>query len=282
MQGIYCLRICHFGSHANDGTDTEEDNCSPPTPCRYCQEPAQKAPVSKPKLVDLGLPSGTQWADRNLGAASETAVGSFYAFGETQAKQTFTQDNYSGDPNATNVAGTDRDAATKKYGTGWSIPTKEQFEELFDNCEQSTATINGTFVIKPTGPNGNFIYIPASMNGNWVKFGTAAQTKQLNDVFKNVLDNNDIIRQFRAAASQGTGGVVKCGLVMYRTADNVMAWYLAFYAKDNKTAQDKSIITPRYEDGENFSIAGLPVRPVFKASGSTGSDDNGGTLELPE
>ena len=119
-------------------------------PVATAKRPAQKAPVSKPKLVDLGLPSGTQWADRNLGAASETAVGSFYAFGETQAKQTFTQDNYSGDPNATNVAGTDRDAATKKYGTGWSIPTKEQFEELFDNCEQSTATINGTFVIKLT------------------------------------------------------------------------------------------------------------------------------------
>lgn len=120
------------------------------------------------------------------------------------------------------------------------------------------------------------------MNGNWLKLGTAAQTKQFNDMFKNVLDNYDVIKQFRAAARQGTGGVVKYGLVMYRTADNRMAWYFAFYAKDNKTAQDKNIITPRYEDGENFSIAGLPVRPVFKASGSTGSDDNGGALELPE
>lgn len=251
-------------------------------PVATAKKPAQSTSVSKPKLVDLGLPSGTKWADRNLGAASMTAIGNYYAFCETEPKQTFMPDNYTGDQNTTNVAGTDRDAATKKYGTGWSIPTKQQFEELFENCEQATATINGTFVIKLTGPNGNCIYLPAPMNGNWVKMGNAAITKQLNDAFKNVMENFDYLKQFRAAASRGTGGVVKYGLAMYRTANNVMAWYFAFYGKDNKTAQGKSVITPKYEDGKNFSIAGLPIRPVFKASESTDSSDNGGTLELPE
>ena len=36
--------------------------------------------------VDLGLPSGTLWADRNVGAASPEDYGDYFAWGETTTK----------------------------------------------------------------------------------------------------------------------------------------------------------------------------------------------------
>ena len=36
--------------------------------------------------VDLGLPSGTLWADRNVGAASPEDCGDYFAWGETTSK----------------------------------------------------------------------------------------------------------------------------------------------------------------------------------------------------
>ena len=42
-------------------------------PTTASKRPAQQT-ASKPILVDLGLPSGTKWADRNIGATSVTSV----------------------------------------------------------------------------------------------------------------------------------------------------------------------------------------------------------------
>ena len=36
------------------------------------------------QLVDLGLPSGTLWADRNVGADAPEAAGDYFRFGETE------------------------------------------------------------------------------------------------------------------------------------------------------------------------------------------------------
>ena len=38
----------------------------------------------KYKLIDLGLPSGTLWMDRNIGASSPEDAGLYFAWGETQ------------------------------------------------------------------------------------------------------------------------------------------------------------------------------------------------------
>lgn len=51
----------------------------------------QPAVATKPKLVDLGLPSGNLWADRNIGATSVTNFGGYYAFGELETKSTYTE-----------------------------------------------------------------------------------------------------------------------------------------------------------------------------------------------
>lgn len=59
-------------------------------PTTASKRPAQQT-ASKPILVDLGLPSGTKWADRNIGATSVTSVGGYYSYGETATKQILRQ-----------------------------------------------------------------------------------------------------------------------------------------------------------------------------------------------
>ena len=55
-------------------------------PSTAYKRPAQQT-ASKPILVDLGLPSGTKWADRNIGATSVTSVGGYYSLQQERSQQ---------------------------------------------------------------------------------------------------------------------------------------------------------------------------------------------------
>ena len=46
------------------------------------------------EYVDLGLPSGTLWATRNLGANSPEESGDYFAWGETEPKEEYYMSNY--------------------------------------------------------------------------------------------------------------------------------------------------------------------------------------------
>lgn len=125
------------------------------------------------EYVDLGLPTGTQWASTNVGANSEHDYGNYYAWGETATKQTYTTKNYKyasglaneGNWTSTNItkyttanstlANSD-DAAYTNMGTGWVIPSVFQAQELIREC---TWTQEGSMV-RVTGPNGNSILLP--------------------------------------------------------------------------------------------------------------------------
>jgi len=74
----------------------------------------------KPSVVDLGLPSGTKWAQYDIGAWSVGTAG--WRFYILKATPGTSSDTPSGD------------AAEYFYGEGWSRPTKEQIQELIDNC----------------------------------------------------------------------------------------------------------------------------------------------------
>lgn len=50
--------------------------------------------MAKIKLIDLGLPSGTKWADRNVGAENAESEGIYVAWGGTQGKTSYFVDNY--------------------------------------------------------------------------------------------------------------------------------------------------------------------------------------------
>lgn len=120
--------------------------------------------------VDLGLPSGTLWAKYNIGATKETEYGDLFAWGATEPYRmngTTPLDNT--DNYAKSYANTiqhdiypNEDVATVKWGKGWCMPTKAQFDELLANTTNEWTTQNGINGRKFTASNGNSIFFPAA------------------------------------------------------------------------------------------------------------------------
>ena len=114
--------------------------------------------------VDLGLPSGLKWATCNVGATVPEGHGDPVAWGETASKYSYYWDNYAhcnnaydaltkycnmsyyGDngyvDNLTTLESVD-DAATARWGAGWRMPTRNDMDELFDNCTRTAVTQGG-------------------------------------------------------------------------------------------------------------------------------------------
>ncbi|MBQ3752201.1 MAG: hypothetical protein II864_01480 [Prevotella sp.] len=124
--------------------------------------------------VDLGLPSGTLWANMNVGASWPEDDGNYYAWGETATKISYTSDNYllSGE-NLGNIAGSyDFDAAYRNMGSGWKMPTYDQLVELRDHCLWTRTNIDNANGYLVKGPNGNSIFLPYAgfMTGSSVNY----------------------------------------------------------------------------------------------------------------
>lgn len=117
------------------------------------------------EAIDLGLPSGTLWASWNVGATSASGFGGYYAWGETEEKDTYSDATYkynSGLDIGNDISGTEYDIAHVMWGDGWRMPTDVEFQELIDKCTWVWTTFNGNthgFLI--TGVNGNRIFLPA-------------------------------------------------------------------------------------------------------------------------
>ena len=138
------------------------------------------------ECVDLGLPSGTLWATCNIGAYNPEEYGDYFAWGETKQKESYSWDTYkycygTGETltkycsdmlygndgfvdNLTELLPED-DAATVNWGEEWTMPSKEQIEELL-NSSYTTAevtTLNGVEGYKITSnTNGESIFLPAA------------------------------------------------------------------------------------------------------------------------
>lgn len=127
--------------------------------------------------VDLGL--SVKWANMNVGATAPEEAGDYFAWGETQPKETYSWDNYkwgtdafelnkyNDDPvcgkvdNLTTLLPAD-DAATAVMGSKWRMPTADEMTELLGDCEWTYYTRNGVKGYKITGPNDNVIFLPAA------------------------------------------------------------------------------------------------------------------------
>lgn len=106
------------------------------------------------KFVDLGLPSGTLWADRNLGATAVGEYGNYFAWAETTTKTTYSWDTYlvssancgtANDPFMENnaISKTNYDAAKAVWGGECRMPTSWEFQELINECNWTLTTVNG-------------------------------------------------------------------------------------------------------------------------------------------
>ena len=130
--------------------------------------------------VDLGLPSGTLWADRNVGADSPEDYGDYFAWGETSTKSIYDRSTYKwcrgssgtmtkyctissyGTVDNKTVLDLEDDAAYVNMGTEWRMPTTDELQELDFKCTWTWTTQNGTKGYRVTGPNGKSIFLPAA------------------------------------------------------------------------------------------------------------------------
>ena len=133
--------------------------------------------TDKVGYVDLGLPSGNLWAECNLGASSPEAYGDYYAWGEVEPKQVYTNSNhkwykegapslgftkYNNEDGKLSLENED-DAVIQKLGNGWRTPTLADFREL-TNQKYTTikkTTLNGVAGYQITSKkNKKSIFIP--------------------------------------------------------------------------------------------------------------------------
>ena len=132
--------------------------------------------------VDLGLPSGLMWRKYNVGANSEYEKGNYYAWGETVTKQKYDITTYKwgeligettyytkyNETDKLTLLQPEDDAATANLGENYRTPTKEDWQELVEECTWWVATkkneYNHTVIDywKVVGPNGNFIILPST------------------------------------------------------------------------------------------------------------------------
>ena len=124
-------------------------------------------PKPEYNFIDLGLPSGNLWCDRNLGASSPEDAGLYFQWGDTQGysadqigteqgQKSFIWGDYKFSVNGSDVnfskynngdgksvLDLEDDAANIVLGQEYRIPTKEQWEELLNNTDIYLVESNG-------------------------------------------------------------------------------------------------------------------------------------------
>ena len=148
----------------------------------------EKVAINGHEFVDLGLPNGTLWASRNVGAKTPTEIGDYFAWGETSPKPFYGLNTYKwctvdstgaldsllkyNSTDSTIVLDSEDDAATANLGEGWRMPTMSEAEELVNGCDWNwTYDFQDTKVAGMVGTsktNGKVIFLPMShsMNGD--------------------------------------------------------------------------------------------------------------------
>ncbi len=144
------------------------------------------------EFVDLGLTSGTLWATTNVGADNPQDIGLFFAWGDTEGHGSdpaddymFSWENYKwgevsgydtfftkycSDSSRGKDGFTDGkfeldpedDAAYVNWGNEWRMPSKQQLDELLNECTWTLATIGDMTGYEVKGPNGNSIFLPTT------------------------------------------------------------------------------------------------------------------------
>lgn len=143
-----------------------------------------------PEIVDLGLPSGTLWADRNVGGVEPSSLGGHFAWGETEEKKYYSWETYKWKVGDYETAGTEfipteelytdnnfwgqdmpvtiygfgaeNDAAAKEFGADWRTPNQKQIVELLSFCTSELTFRNGVEGYTMTSPNGNDLFLPVA------------------------------------------------------------------------------------------------------------------------
>ena len=143
------------------------------------------------EFVDMGLPSGTLWASKNLGAEKITDYGAYFSWGNVQGQKptgtTFAQTWGSGNDTEPYVSSegaaltgeipVQQDAANFYLGGNCRMPSNTQYAELFNSSYTKYIDAEGNDVtgtdklITLHGVKG--IYLKSKINGNTLFFPCA-------------------------------------------------------------------------------------------------------------
>lgn len=138
------------------------------------------------------MPSNILWADRNIGATSETDYGIYFQWGETTEyvgddakKHSYwltspinggnndynanAINTWLGEHTTSNILKSDVDAAYVNIGTEWKTPSYNDFNELIINTTYTVETINGINVGKFTNKQDSTKYILLPIAGSLAK-----------------------------------------------------------------------------------------------------------------
>ena len=159
-----------------------------------CSVSVTKMNILEPEAVDMGL--SVRWASFNLGATKREESGGYYQWAGTRdVRSTSININWdncpfhtgsyeytgwtkyiplsmssywsgAGDPDDKTVLDPEDDAAYIAFGGNWRMPTKEEWQELIDNCDVEWTTLNNVvgrkFTSRKTGYTEQWIFLPAS------------------------------------------------------------------------------------------------------------------------
>lgn len=131
------------------------------------------------EYVDLGL--SVKWATMNVGASKPEDSGSYFAWGETSTKSTYTWSTYKycngsettitkynthssyGTVDEKTTLESSDDAARANWGGNWRIPTDAELTELRTKCTWTWITQNGVNGYRVTNnSNENSIFLPVT------------------------------------------------------------------------------------------------------------------------
>ncbi len=112
------------------------------------------------EYVDLGL--SVRWATMNVRAVHVHIYGGYYSWAEIESKSDYSYSTYTSASKAQDILSSE-DVATQEMGGKWRMPTKDEWQELIDNCSWDWTTIKATpgYVIT-SKINGKTIFLPAA------------------------------------------------------------------------------------------------------------------------
>ena len=137
---------------------------------------AKESVIYRCNYIDLGLPSGTLWATKNIGAENPEDYGDYFAWGETKPKSIYSWNTYKwfktklllpkmrkyGTVDNKSDLDFQDDAAYVNWGCEWCMPSLEQIKELKEQCKWEWTNYKGKNGCIITGSNGNTLFLPAA------------------------------------------------------------------------------------------------------------------------
>ena len=219
------------------------------------------------KAIDLGLPSGLKWSDRNVGAEKETDYGKYFQWGDVVGYTDASHSTWDSCPgngcyssfNRDSIAAWDAetlsdgglkpdfDAATVNMGSKWRMPTHKDCLELFKNTNYEYAEIDGVkggkFISK-ANPS-KYIFLPFAgfaANDSFGFWGRAG------DIWSSSVDSDFSERAYRVGTYEaGCDDYIGLRYIALPVRGVVKNNMTVNEVKDNTATNE--IISPYFEDG---------------------------------